>query len=685
MTIRARILPRLPVRVIPGPGIDASVSHGNLDVGLEYRGLIELPADDADLIAAQDPVTGAFKKVPLGGLPIPDDVQDALDLKADKATQIATQHSLTGGGDLSADRTLSLVNDASAPGADRFYGTDAGGNKGWITGASKVDVTRQVATQHSLQGGGNLSANRTLSLVGDTASPGNLKLYGTDGAGARGWYDIPITSGVEISLLATSIATTTIPGTISTIRTIGYSVVGDRGKGAIYKKAVSEPTHPGKAQSLDGQWWELTNTVITPEMWGAVGAGGMTSDQTPWNNLIAYATARTKCLAICEGDYYCPSGLNLPGDFGIEGYRIGRVRSDGTTYSAIRADHVNNITIHGLRVDIPRTVLRIVNAYSMYFLVCDNVLIEDCHTDGGGGIWTYRSNYVDVVRTRVVYSKADSVHFAGGSTYCRAIDCTSEDAGDDSFSCTATDATFPPKNIEYRGCRSYRSKWGAAFAAYSCRGLVISDCAAENQAGPLLKLADYASGGACGDVTISNIRASSITVPATVPNNYWYGDPLPDPANTFTDTYAAIVIASARRVQLSCFEIYSVSNAASPGNAFGVLIGDALYIALGGEIVIRSINGSAVGVRTMLSGSPGYITINGLNATDISAAGIHVEKALSASMVVTGCSFQTGSDCAYIANAGAAKVVVSGNVNMGGSGGFTDGGGNGALTISGNF
>lgn len=50
---------------------------------------------------------------------------------------------------------------------------------------------RNVATQHSLQGGGDLTADRTLSLVGDVASPGANKVYGTNGAGARGWQDAP--------------------------------------------------------------------------------------------------------------------------------------------------------------------------------------------------------------------------------------------------------------------------------------------------------------------------------------------------------------------------------------------------------------------------------------------------------------------------------------------------------------
>ena len=59
------------------------------------------------------------------------------------------------------------------------------------TADTAVQPARSVATQHSLTGGGDLSADRTLSLVNDSASPGNSKIYGTDGSGVRGWYDAP--------------------------------------------------------------------------------------------------------------------------------------------------------------------------------------------------------------------------------------------------------------------------------------------------------------------------------------------------------------------------------------------------------------------------------------------------------------------------------------------------------------
>lgn len=57
--------------------------------------------------------------------------------------------------------------------------------------ASKVDTSRQINTSNSVTGGGDLTANRTLSLVGDAASPGNNQYYGTNGSGTKGFHAIP--------------------------------------------------------------------------------------------------------------------------------------------------------------------------------------------------------------------------------------------------------------------------------------------------------------------------------------------------------------------------------------------------------------------------------------------------------------------------------------------------------------
>jgi hypothetical protein len=78
---------------------------------------------------------------------------------------------------------------------------------GDVSGAAPS--ARQVATQHSLSGGGDLSADRTLSLAGDTATPGNNKVYGTDGSGVRGWKNDTAASGnwTEVAPVATTSGT----------------------------------------------------------------------------------------------------------------------------------------------------------------------------------------------------------------------------------------------------------------------------------------------------------------------------------------------------------------------------------------------------------------------------------------------------------------------------------------------
>lgn len=63
--------------------------------------------------------------------PVSTATQTALDTKADASTTITGTTSLTGGGSLAANRTLSLVNDSATPGNSRYYGTDGTGTKGF--------------------------------------------------------------------------------------------------------------------------------------------------------------------------------------------------------------------------------------------------------------------------------------------------------------------------------------------------------------------------------------------------------------------------------------------------------------------------------------------------------------------------------------------------------------------------
>lgn len=58
-----------------------------------------------------------------------------------------------------------------------------------------------------------------------------------------------------------------IDGSLNFLRLAGHTIVGDFG-GALYKKAVSEPSHEGKLQSNDGSWWEISEVLINPVMFG---------------------------------------------------------------------------------------------------------------------------------------------------------------------------------------------------------------------------------------------------------------------------------------------------------------------------------------------------------------------------------------------------------------------------------
>lgn len=76
---------------------------------------------------------------------------------------ITTNLPLSGGGNLSANRTLSIVTATATT-------TGALSNVDWATFNAKTDTSRTISTTLPLSGGGDLSANRTLTIVTATAT-----------------------------------------------------------------------------------------------------------------------------------------------------------------------------------------------------------------------------------------------------------------------------------------------------------------------------------------------------------------------------------------------------------------------------------------------------------------------------------------------------------------------------------
>lgn len=119
-------------------------------------------------------------------------------IKANAVDSAAIQNNSISGSKLQ-DNTVTNAKLAVSGGSDGQVLTKNSGQAGGLLWASNsgVDSSRQIATTNSLTGGGDLTANRTLSLVNDAATPGNSKYYGTNGSGTRGYFDLPAGSAPD--------------------------------------------------------------------------------------------------------------------------------------------------------------------------------------------------------------------------------------------------------------------------------------------------------------------------------------------------------------------------------------------------------------------------------------------------------------------------------------------------------
>lgn len=86
-----------------------------------------------------------------------------------------------------------LVGDSASPGTWKFYGTNGSGTLGYLA--------QGATTQFSIIGNG--VSGTPLQLSGDTATPGNNVFYGTNPSGVLGYYTPPVANATTAGYVPT--------------------------------------------------------------------------------------------------------------------------------------------------------------------------------------------------------------------------------------------------------------------------------------------------------------------------------------------------------------------------------------------------------------------------------------------------------------------------------------------------
>jgi hypothetical protein len=273
MTINARFLPKYPKRIQVSGGLTKTEANGVVTFGIN-RDALELSTVAttglySDLLGK--PTLGTAAATDVGNY-----ATAAQGTKADSAVQPGSLGSL-------AYKNKADIADINASGI-ASSGTFLRGDGTWNTPSGAGDMTKAVYDTNVI----------------------SLDVF------AKG---IPLR-------LKTDIASVTIPAPVEYIRTSGYSAVGVGA--AMYKRVASQPSHPGKAQSLDGAWWEIAEQVIDQLMLGAVndgnGNGGGTNNATALQATISVASALKRPALFVPGIYRCDSGLTVPARVEISAY-----------------------------------------------------------------------------------------------------------------------------------------------------------------------------------------------------------------------------------------------------------------------------------------------------------------------------------------------------------------------------
>jgi hypothetical protein len=187
-------------------------------------------------------------------------LQTALDAKADESITVSGTTSLTGGGDLTTNRTIALVGDAATPGNNRYYGTDGTGAKGYhaipsgdpamggdLTGtASNAQIAAGAIVDADLNASAAIAQSKIANLTTDLAS----KVDDTEKGAASGVATLD--SGTKVPVAQLPDATTTAKGIVQLAGDLAGTAAAPTVPGLAGKINTSEKGAAGGVAELDG-------------------------------------------------------------------------------------------------------------------------------------------------------------------------------------------------------------------------------------------------------------------------------------------------------------------------------------------------------------------------------------------------------------------------------------------------
>lgn len=187
-------------------------------------------------------------------------LQTSLDAKADETITVTGATSLTGGGDLTANRTISLVGDAASPGNSRYYGTDGAGTKGFHTIPSQDpavggDLTgtasnAQIASGAIVDADVNASASIAQSKIANLTADLAAKVDDSEKGAASGVATLD--SGTKVPIAQLPDTTTTTKGIIQLAGDLAGTATAPTVPGLANKIDSSEKGQPNGVAQLDG-------------------------------------------------------------------------------------------------------------------------------------------------------------------------------------------------------------------------------------------------------------------------------------------------------------------------------------------------------------------------------------------------------------------------------------------------